>query len=64
MVWMANPWKHPKTGIYWLRRAVPEALRSRFGWELKKSLGTRDPAEARRLFAIEYTKAEQEFRKA
>ena len=23
---MARPWKHPKTGIYWLRKRVPEDL--------------------------------------
>lgn len=47
---MARPWKHPKTGIYWLRKAVPEDLRSLVGKrEEKRSLKTRDPAEAKRL---------------
>lgn len=49
---MARPWKHPKTGIYWLRRIVPERLRMLVGKrEEKRSLGTRDPEEARRLHA-------------
>ena len=24
---VARPWKHPKTGIYWLRKRVPDDLR-------------------------------------
>src|SRR3546814_442046 len=38
--------------IYWLRKKVPEDLRPIIGkTELKKSLHTRDPAEARIRFA-------------
>ncbi|MCW6511918.1 DUF6538 domain-containing protein [Lichenifustis flavocetrariae] len=49
---MARPYKHPRTGIYWLRRGVPESLRSLVGKrEEKFSLGTRDPEEAKRLHA-------------
>ncbi|MDR3471682.1 MAG: hypothetical protein P4M09_08335, partial [Devosia sp.] len=49
---MARPWKHPKTGIYWLRRRVPDRLRELVGkLEIKKSLGTKDPTEAKRLHA-------------
>jgi hypothetical protein len=45
---MSRPWKHPKTGIYWLRKGVPEALREVVGKrEEKLSLQTRDPAEAK-----------------
>lgn len=45
---MARPWKHPKTGIYWLRKRVPDELRTLLGkTEEKQSLGTRDPAEAK-----------------
>lgn len=45
---MARPWKHPKAGIYWLRKRVPDELRARLGKpEEKQSLGTRDPAEAK-----------------
>lgn len=50
---MARPWKHPKTGIFWLRRAVPDDLRALVGKrEEKQSLQTRDPSEARRLHAV------------
>ncbi|HEV2557939.1 MAG TPA: site-specific integrase [Microvirga sp.] len=50
---MTRPWKHPKTGIYWLRRAVPAELRPLVGKrEEKQSLQTRDPAEAKRRHAL------------
>jgi integrase len=46
---MARPWKHPQTGIYWLRKRVPDDLRAAVGkLEEKFSLRTRDPAEAKR----------------
>ena len=49
---VARPYKHPKTGIYWLRRGVPDSLRPVLGKrEEKFSLGTRDPEEAKRLHA-------------
>jgi hypothetical protein len=45
---MTRPWKHPKTGVYWIRKRVPEALRVIIGkQEEKRSLGTRDPSEAK-----------------
>ena len=61
MVCMARPWKHPKTGIYQFRRAVPADLRGKLGWEIKISLGTRDPNEAKRLFAQEFERSEKIF---
>ena len=49
---MARPWKHPKTGVYWLRKAVPKELRAIVGkLDEKKTLGTKEPAEAKRLHA-------------
>lgn len=49
---MSRPWKHPKSGMYWLRKAVPDDLRRVIGKrEEKRSLRTRDPAEAKRLHA-------------
>jgi len=49
---MARPWKHPKTGYYWLRKRVPDDLRPIVGkLEHKQSLRTKDPGEARRLHA-------------
>jgi hypothetical protein len=49
---MSRPWKHPKSGVYWLRRAVPADLRRLVGKrEEKQTLGTKDPAEAKWLHA-------------
>ncbi len=54
---MANPVKHPKSGIYYLRIAVPDDLRASIGKrEIKKSLNTRNFTEAKQLFAAEYSK--------
>lgn len=45
---MSRPWKHPKTGIYWLRKRVPDRLLTLVGKrEELRTLGTRDPAEAK-----------------
>ncbi|WP_375785475.1 DUF6538 domain-containing protein [Bradyrhizobium sp. Pha-3] len=45
---MSRPWKHPKTGIYQIRKVVPDDLRKLIGKrEQKVSLQTRDPAEAK-----------------
>ena len=41
---MSRPWKHPKTGVYWLRKRVPDSLAGGFGKrEEKLSLKTREP---------------------
>lgn len=45
---MARPWKHPKSGYFFLRRRVPDDLREVLGKrEEKLSLRTRDVAEAK-----------------
>lgn len=47
---MSSPLKHPKTGIYWLRKRVPQDLQPVLGKpEIVLSLRTRDPNEAKRL---------------
>ena len=49
---MSRPWKHPRSGVYYLRKGVPEDLRELVGKrEEKRSLETRDPAEAKRRHA-------------
>ncbi|AWN38927.1 DUF6538 domain-containing protein [Methylobacterium radiodurans] len=49
---MAQPWPHPKTGVFWFRRAVPKDLRALIGKvEELVSLKTKDPAEARVRYA-------------
>lgn len=50
---MSRPFKHPKTGVYWFRRVVPAPLRELIGrTEFKETLGTKDPAEARRRYPV------------
>jgi hypothetical protein len=45
---MSRPWKHPKTGVYWLRKRVPDALQPLVGkQEEKRSFATKDPTEAK-----------------
>ncbi|MEP9375657.1 DUF6538 domain-containing protein [Aquabacter sp. CN5-332] len=45
---MARPWKHPKTGVFYLRVKVPRDVVSVFGTELvKQSLRTKDEAAAK-----------------
>ena len=49
---MSRPWKHPGSGVFWLRKRVPDDLRALIGKrEEKRSLQTRDPAEAKRRHA-------------
>lgn len=49
---MARPFKHPKTGMYWLRRRVPADLVPIIGKrEELLSLKTKDASEAKRLHA-------------
>ena len=49
---MSRPWKHPKSGVYWLRKRVPDDLQTLVGKrEEKRSLQTRDPVEAKRRHA-------------
>jgi len=62
---MAAPWQHPETGNFYFRRAVPEALRPVIGKrEIKVSLHTRNPSEAKQRFAAEAARCEALFAKA
>lgn len=62
MVAMASPWRHPKTGVYWHRVDVPIALRPLLGKTcIKKTLGTKDPSEAKRRFASAYAETLAQF---
>ncbi len=52
---MSRPQRHPKTGVFYYRRAIPGDLRKFYSprpngkgpWEEKRSLGTKDAGEAR-----------------
>jgi hypothetical protein len=56
---MARPWKHPKTGVYWLRKRVPERLIKLVGKrEELCTLDTKDSGEARARHAIKLAEVE------
>ena len=59
---IATPYKHPISGIYYFRRAVPNELRAKLNKTMiKSSLGTRSPNEAKRLFAVKQAECENLF---
>jgi hypothetical protein len=48
----SRPWRHPRTGMYWFRKAIPADLRQILGKrEEKFSLRTKSPGEAHALHA-------------
>ncbi len=49
---MSRLFKHPKTGVYYFRKAVPDDLRAIIGKrEEKISLRTKTPADAKLAYA-------------
>ena len=59
---MAQPWKHPKTSVYYCRRSVPKDIIKSFGkTEVRRSLKTKVLSEARRLFPSVYDTISIEF---
>ena len=58
---MAQPFKHPQSGVFYFRRRVPEDLRPALGREYKRSLQTRDANEAKGKHAAEWIKSEEAF---
>ena len=49
---MPSPWKHPKTGVFYIRVKVPGAVRPKAGFETyQHTLGTKSLPEAMVLFA-------------
>ena len=63
MVTMATPWRHPQTGVFYLRRQIPKPLREEFGGKtlVKRSLDTKDASDARRIFADANAELERRF---
>lgn len=59
---MATPFADPRTGQLYFRRAVPDALRAAFDGkaQIKVTLGTKDPIEAKAAFARENAKFEEQ----
>ncbi|WP_235529883.1 site-specific integrase [Sphingomonas sp. Leaf242] len=66
MAHMAQPWKHPSTGFYYLRREIPTKLRPAFEGKAmwKVSLRTRDFSRAAVLFAGANAELEERFEEA
>jgi Domain of unknown function (DUF6538) len=55
---MSRPWKHPKTGVYYYRKVVPEDMRKLVGKvEERRTLRTKDPREAALRFTEVAAKA-------
>jgi integrase len=62
---MAQPFKHPKSGVYYYRRVVPGHLRQALGkTEFRISLGTKDLREAKRLYPEKAAEVEARFARA
>ena len=49
---MPQPFKHPKSSVYYYRKVIPAALRRALGnkHEFRASLGTKDLREAKRKY--------------
>ncbi len=59
---MSRPWEHPDTGVCYFRKAVPDDLKAVIGkWEEKRSLRTKDGAEAKRLHALAAVDVDREW---
>jgi len=62
---MAQPWPHPKTGVYYYRRVVPAPLRKVLGrTEFRISLGTKDPGAAKVAYLTRAAEVEAKLREA
>ncbi|AVD92243.1 hypothetical protein C4Q27_07305 [Pseudomonas sp. SWI36] len=65
MALIAQPFRHPDSGIYYLRRRVPDDLRQIIGkTEIRRSLNTRDHQQAKAAFAHAYAESERLFNDA
>ncbi|MER9095511.1 tyrosine-type recombinase/integrase [Mesorhizobium sp. M0700] len=59
---MSRPVKHRKTGVYWFRKRVPADVAALSGRkEVNKTLGTKDPEEAKRKYAEVLAEFEHEW---
>lgn len=62
---MSRPTKHPKTGVYQIRRRVPQPIQAVIGKaERVISLGTKDPEEAKKRAPAANRKIDDEFASA
>nr|WP_288497745.1 site-specific integrase [uncultured Pseudomonas sp.] len=61
---MAQPWKDPRSGIFYIRRRVPKDVKDllpQYGEFYKRSLETSSSQEAKTRFAAEWTKSQEIF---
>ncbi|WP_419183056.1 DUF6538 domain-containing protein [Pseudomonas fulva] len=59
---IAQPFRHLDSGIYYLRRRVPDDLRKIIGKTvIRRSLNTRHPQQAKAAFALAYAESERLF---
>lgn len=57
---MCSPYRPKNSAKYWVRKRVPQELKAAVGQtEIKRSLGTTDPKEARRLAPVVCAKIDQ-----
>ncbi|ANY89328.1 MULTISPECIES: DUF6538 domain-containing protein [Pseudomonas] len=62
MALIAQPFRHSDSGIYYLRRRVPDDLRKIIGkTEIRRSLNTRHHQQAKAAFALAYAESERLF---
>ncbi|WP_371856984.1 DUF6538 domain-containing protein [Pseudomonas sp. NFACC44-2] len=65
MALIAQPFRHSDSGIYYLRRRVPDDIRQVIGkTEIRRSLNTRNPQRAKAAFLIAYAESERFFQQA
>lgn len=62
MALIAQPFRHPDSGIYYLRRRVPDDIRSILGkTEIRRSLNTRNHHKAKSAFVLAYAESQRLF---
>ena len=64
MGFMAQPWKDPRTGTYYIRRRIPKDIKPLLpeaGETYKRTLGTKDAREAKTRFAAAWGHSEEFF---
>lgn len=64
MAFMAQPWKDPRSGIYYIRRRVPKDVKPHlphFGEFYKRTLETTCPREAKTRFAAAWVTSQEFF---
>lgn len=64
MTQMASPYRHPTTGVYYIRRKVPKDLQGLLPEIYKRTLRTKDLPQAKVRFAQAWIDSEKHFEEA